>query len=118
MSRINTTHRSSYRHHKPYITGYGARAAAAGGRSAPIGGVAPRCTAVRTKGVKVGAACGFPGVTLVDARGADDCEPAQHLPRGGAQCSHREAAHDARLRAREPAFLALEAELTVVTPFF
>ena len=57
---------------------------------------------------------GLPGVTLVDARGADDCEPAQHLPRGGAEGGHREAAHDARLRAREPTLLALEAELTVV----
>ena len=58
--------------------------------------------------------CGLPGITLVDARGADDGEPAQHMPRGGAEGSHREAAHDARLRAREPAFLALETELAVV----
>ena len=57
---------------------------------------------------------GLPGVTLVDARGADDREPTQHLPRGGAEGGHREAAHDARLRAREPTLLALEAELTVV----
>ena len=54
----------------------------------------------------MGAACGLPGVALVNARGADDCEPAQHVPRGGAEGGHREAAHDARLRAREPAFLA------------
>ena len=29
--------------------------------------------------------CGLPGVALVDARGADDGEPAQHMPRGGAE---------------------------------
>ena len=58
--------------------------------------------------------CVISGVTLVDARGADDREPAQHVPRGGAEGGHREAAHDARLRAREPTLLALEAELTVV----
>ena len=32
----------------------------------------------------MGAVCGLPGVALVDARGADDCEPAQHMQRGGA----------------------------------
>ena len=57
----------------------------------------------------MGAACGLSGVTLVDARRADDREPAQHVPRGGAEGGHREAAHDARFRAREPAILALEA---------
>ena len=62
----------------------------------------------------MGAASGLTGVTLVNARGTDDREPAQHVPRGGAEGGHREAAHDARLRAREPAFLALEAELAVV----
>ena len=62
--------------------------------------------------------CGLPGVTLVDARGADDGEPAQHMLRSGAEGSHREAAHDARLRAREPTSLALEAELTVTIYFF
>ena len=35
--------------------------------------------------------CGLPGVALVDARGADDGKPAQHMPRGGAEGSHREA---------------------------
>ena len=57
---------------------------------------------------------GLPGVTLVDAHGADDCKPAQRLPRGGAEGGYREAVHDARLRAREPAFVACKAELTVV----
>ena len=62
----------------------------------------------------MGTASRLPGVVLVDARGADDCEPAQHMPRGGAEGGHREAAHNAHLRARTPPFLALEAELAVV----
>ena len=36
---------------------------------------------VRAESVEVGAACGLSGVTLVNARGADDREPAQHVPR-------------------------------------
>ena len=41
----------------------------------------------------------LPGVVLVDARGADNGQPAQHLARGGAERNHREAAHDTRLGA-------------------
>ena len=54
------------------------------------------------------------GVVLVDARGADDGEPPQHVARGGAEPDHREAAHVAGLRARAPRVLALEAEHAVV----
>ena len=70
--------------HKPQAASEGARAGAAGGPSAPVGGVAPRRPTARTESVEVGAVGGLPGVTLVDARGADDGEPAQHMPRGGA----------------------------------
>ena len=53
-------------------------------------------------------------VVLVDARGADDGEPPQQLAGGAAERNHGEAAHDARLGAREPALHALEAERAVV----
>ena len=56
----------------------------------------------------------LPGVVLVDARRAYDGEPAQHVARRRAERDHREAAHDARLRARAPHHLALEAQLAVV----
>ena len=56
----------------------------------------------------VGAAHRFPGVVLVDARGADDGQTTQHVARSGAERDHREAAHDARLRTREPCLLALD----------
>ena len=62
----------------------------------------------------MGAARRLAGVVLVDARGADDGEPPQHVARGGAERHHREAAHDAGLRARAPRVLALEAEHAVV----
>ena len=97
LSRINTTQYPSYRLHKPQVASEGARAGAAGGPSAPVGGVAPRRTTVCAESVRwarcaasralrwwMHAGCGLPGVALVDARGADDCEPAQHMPRGGA----------------------------------
>ena len=72
-SRINTTQYPSYRLHKPQVASEGARAGAAGGPSAPpLVGRAK----VRAESVEMGAVCGLPGVTLVDARGADHCEPA------------------------------------------
>ena len=78
----HTTQYPSYRLHKPQVASEGARAGAVGGPSAPVGGVAPRRPTVRAESVEIGAACGLTGVTLVDARGADDyaddCEPAQH----------------------------------------
>ena len=43
----------------------------------------------------VGAARRLAGVVLVDAWGAYDGEPPQHVARGGAERDHREAAHDA-----------------------
>ena len=49
-------------------------------------------------------------VVLVDARGADDGETTQQLAGGAAERNDGEAAHDARLGAREPALHALEAE--------
>ena len=74
----------------------------------------PRGAAVGTERVVVGTARRLAGVVLVDARGADDGEPPQHVARGGAERHHREAAHDAGLRARAPRVLALEAEHAVV----
>ena len=62
---------------------------------------------VRAERVEVGATRRLPGVVLVDARGADDGQPAQHVARGGAERDHREAARDTRLRAREPRLSSL-----------
>jgi hypothetical protein len=58
----------------------------------------------------VGTARRLAGIVLVDARGADNGEPPQHVARGGAERDHRQAAHDAGLRARAPCGLTLEAE--------
>ena len=72
-----------------------------------VGAVAPRGTTIIAKRVVVGAARRLAGVVLVDAWGAYDGEPPQHVARGGAERDHREAAHDAGLRARAPPGLAL-----------
>ena len=46
--------------------------------------------------------------------GATNGLPPQHVAHGGAERNHRQAAHDANLRARESCLLALEAEHAVV----
>ena len=78
-----------------------------------VGRAAPRGTTIIAKRVVVGAARRLAGVVLVDAWGAYayDGEPPQHVARGGAERDHREAAHDAGLRARAPRVLALEADV-------
>ena len=45
---------------------------------------------------------------------SDEGDPADDLTRGRPQCHHGDALHDARLRPRPPAQLALEPELAVV----
>ena len=58
-----------------------------------VGAAAPRGTTIIAKRVVVGAARRLAGVVLVDAWGAYDGEPPQHVARGGAERDHREAAH-------------------------
>ena len=97
---------------------WGRRAPSPPGRrllASAVGGVAPRGAAVSTERVMLGAtARRLASFVLVDARGADDGEPPQQLAGGAAERNHGEAAHDARLDAREPALHALEAERAVV----
>ena len=70
-----------------------------------VGRAAPRGTTIIAKRVVVGAARRLAGVVLVDAWGAYDGEPPQHVARGGAERDHREVAHDAGLRTRAPPVL-------------
>ena len=59
----------------------GERPGAARGQLAPsVGGVAPWRPAVRAERVEVGTARRLPGVVLVNARGADNGQPARFLP--------------------------------------
>ena len=101
MSRPNKRRIAPYRPHLHGATRGGKRPGAIRVQLAPsVGGVAPWRPAVRAERVEVGAARRLPGVVLVDARGADNGQPAQHLARGGAERDHREAAYDTRLGAR------------------
>ena len=62
------------------------RAAGPAGALAPgLRGVEPRGATIVAECVVVGAARRLAGVVLVDARGADDGEPPQHVARGGAE---------------------------------
>ena len=82
MSRPNKRRIASYwpRLHGAMHTRGGGRPGATQGQLAPtVGGVAPRRPAVRAERVVVGAARRLPGVVLVDARGADDGQSAQHV---------------------------------------